>query len=143
MSVCISVLCWIFCPGNRRPCEEHRIPPLQPGRHSSYPRHIGGERKGAARRPRIAAATRFSTKLPAAIADPPHREHADIKEWAGEYDPTTVDTLSDQYALDRIAKSSQRRQGASRQKNLRRMTVANKLAAALTGKLSKYWCLFL
>ena len=38
-----------------------------------------------------------------AIADPAHPNHAHLKELAGDYDPTTFDTLPIKYALSRIA----------------------------------------
>jgi hypothetical protein len=38
-----------------------------------------------------------------AITDPAHPSHAHLKEWAGDYDPDTVDALPIKYALGRIA----------------------------------------
>ena len=39
----------------------------------------------------------------AAISDPTHEGHAEAKEWADEYDPSTFDELPIKYALGRIA----------------------------------------
>jgi hypothetical protein len=38
-----------------------------------------------------------------ALADPRHPDHADAKEWFGDYDPNTFDEGPITYALDRIA----------------------------------------
>ena len=66
----------------------------------SYPRYIGGERNGP---PEDCGGIPGFYDLLEAIADPAHPSHAHVKEWAGDYDPTTFDTLPIKYALSRIA----------------------------------------
>jgi hypothetical protein len=56
----------------------------QPG--VSYPRYIGGERNGP---PEDCGGIPGFYELLEAIADPSHPSHAHVKEWAGDYDPTT------------------------------------------------------
>ena len=62
--------------------------------------HIGGERYGP---PADCGGIPSFYDLLEAIADPAHPSHAHVKEWAGDYDPTTFDTLPIKYALSRIA----------------------------------------
>jgi hypothetical protein len=83
----------------------------QPG--VSYPRYIGGERNGP---PEDCGGIPGFYELLEAISDPTHLSHADIKEWAGEYDPDTFDTLPIKYALGRIAN----------RRNAARTRIANK-----------------
>jgi hypothetical protein len=58
-----------------------------------------------------------------AIADPTHPNHAHLKEWAGDYDPTTFDALPDQIRRrsHRKTAATQRRQGAPRQEKAFRL----------------------
>jgi len=70
----------------------------QPG--VSYPCYIGGERNGP---PEDCGGIPGFYELLEAIADPTHPNHAHLKEWAGDYDPTTFDPLPIKYALGRIA----------------------------------------
>jgi hypothetical protein len=70
----------------------------QPG--VSYPRYIGGERNGP---PEDCGGIPGFYELLEAITDPTHPSHAHLKEWAGDYDPTTLDALPIKYALGRIA----------------------------------------
>jgi hypothetical protein len=84
-------------------CWEHRLIVTdvragQPG--VSYPRYIGGERNGP---PEDCGGIPGFYELLEAIADPAHPSHADLKEWAGDYDPATFDSLPIKYALGRIA----------------------------------------
>lgn len=66
----------------------------------SYPRYIGGERNGPLE---DCGGIPGFYELLEAIADPSHPSHAQLKEWAGDYDPDTFDELPIKYALDRIA----------------------------------------
>jgi hypothetical protein len=82
---------------------EHRLTvtkvrPGQPG--VSYPRYIGGERNAP---PEDCGGIPGFYELLDAFADPAHPSHADLKAWAGDYDPATVDTLPIKYGLSRIA----------------------------------------
>jgi hypothetical protein len=70
----------------------------QPG--VSYPRYIGGKRNGP---PEDCGGIPGFYELLEAITDPAHPSHAHLKEWAGDYDPDTVDALPIKYALGRIA----------------------------------------
>jgi hypothetical protein len=70
----------------------------QPG--VSYPRYIGGERNGP---PEDCGGIPGFYELLEAITDPTHPSHAHLKEWAGDYDPITLDALPIKYALGRIA----------------------------------------
>jgi hypothetical protein len=81
-------------------CWEHRLTVTdiragQPG--ISYPRYIAGERNGP---PEDCGGIPGFYDLLDAIADP---SHAHLKEWAGDYDPATFDSLPIKYALARIA----------------------------------------
>ncbi len=67
----------------------------------SYPRYIGGERNAP---PEDCGGIPGFYNLLDAIADPAHPEHADVKEWAGDYDPDTFDEIPIKVALGRIAK---------------------------------------
>ena len=69
-------------------------------RDVSYPRYIGGERNGP---PEDCGGIPGFYELLEAIADATHPSHAHLKEWAGDYDPDTFDTLPIKYGLDRIA----------------------------------------
>jgi hypothetical protein len=66
----------------------------------SYPRYIGGERNGP---PEDCGGIPGFYALLEALADLSHPEHADLTEWAGDYDPDTFDELPIKYALGRIA----------------------------------------
>jgi hypothetical protein len=82
---------------------EHRLTVIdvragQPG--VSYPRYIGGERNGP---PEDCGGIPGFYELLEAITDPTHPSHAHLKEWAGDYDPITLDALPIKYALGRIA----------------------------------------
>jgi Plasmid pRiA4b ORF-3-like protein len=82
---------------------EHRltVTKLRPGEPSvSYPRYIGGERNAP---PEDCGGIPGFYELLEVLADPAHPNHADLKEWAGDYDPATFDTLPIKYALSRIA----------------------------------------
>jgi hypothetical protein len=76
---------------------------------SSYPRYVRGERNGPPED--CGGLPGFYDKLEAA-ADPRHLDHAEIKEWLGDYEPDTIDEASIQRALGRI--TNQRRGGKSR-----------------------------
>jgi hypothetical protein len=85
------------------PCWEHRliVTDVRPGQSGvSYPRYIGGENK---RPPEDCGGILGFYEFLQAIADPTHRNHADLKAWAGDYDPNTFDALPIKYALGRIA----------------------------------------
>ena len=75
----------------------------------SYPRYVGGERDGPPED--CGGIPGFYDKLEAA-ADPRHPDHAEIKEWLGDYDPEAIDEASIKNALGRIA--NQRRGGRAR-----------------------------
>ena len=66
----------------------------------AYPRYIGGERNGPPED--CGGIPGFYDKLDAR-ADPDHPEHAEIKEWLGDYDPETIDEASIKRALASIA----------------------------------------
>jgi hypothetical protein len=75
----------------------------------SYPRYVGGERNGPPED--CGGIPGFYDKLETA-ADPNDPDHAEIKEWLGDYDPETVDVASINRAFGRLA--GQRRGGKSR-----------------------------
>ena len=75
----------------------------------SYPRYVGGERNGPPED--CGGIPGFYDKLDMA-ADPDHPDHADIKEWLGDYDPETVDVASINRAFARL--TGQGRGGKSR-----------------------------
>ena len=84
-------------------CWEHRliVTDVRPGQSGvSYPRYIGGERNGP---PEDCGGIPGFYEFLQAIADPTHPSHADLKAWAGDYDPNTFDALPIKYALGRIA----------------------------------------
>jgi hypothetical protein len=62
-------------------------------------RYIAGERNGP---PEDCGGIPGFYDLLDAIADP-NPSHAHLKEWAGDYDPATFDSLPIKYALARIA----------------------------------------
>lgn len=66
----------------------------------SYPRYVGGERNGPPED--CGGIPGFYDKLDA-LADPRHPDHAEIKEWLGDYDPETIDAASIKDALGRVA----------------------------------------
>ncbi len=82
---------------------EHRltVTKVRPGEPGvSYPRYIGGERNAP---PEDCGGIPGFYELLEALADPAHPSHADLKEWADDYDPAMFDTLPIKYALSRIA----------------------------------------
>jgi hypothetical protein len=82
---------------------EHRliVTDVRAGQSSvSYPRYIGGERNGPLE---DCGGIPGFYELLDAIADPSHPSHAELKEWADDYDPDTFDELPIKYALGRIA----------------------------------------
>ena len=66
----------------------------------SYPRYVAGERNGPPED--SGGIPGFYAKLDAA-ADPEHRDHADIVEWLGAYDPNKIDEAAIKHALAGIA----------------------------------------
>jgi hypothetical protein len=82
----------------------------------SYQRYVGGERNGP---PEDCGGMPGFYELLEALADSSHPEHADLQEWAGDYDPDTFDELPIKYALSRIAN----------RRNAARARLANKSAA--------------
>jgi hypothetical protein len=66
----------------------------------SYPRYIAGERNGP---PEDCGGIPGFYELLETLADPAHPSHAQLKEWAGDYDPDSFDELPIKYALGRIA----------------------------------------
>jgi hypothetical protein len=66
----------------------------------SYPRYVGGERNGP---PEDCGGIPGFYELLDALADPKHPDHADAKQWSGDYDPSAFDELPIKYALGRIA----------------------------------------
>ena len=70
----------------------------QPG--VSYPRCVAGERNGP---PEDCGGIPGFYEMLEAIADPHHPNHAEVSEWADEYDPEIIDQLPIKYALARIA----------------------------------------
>lgn len=66
----------------------------------SYPRYIGGETNGP---PEDCGGIPGFSQLLDVLADPEHPDHAFLKQWAGDYDPDTFDSLPIKYALGRIA----------------------------------------
>jgi Plasmid pRiA4b ORF-3-like protein len=84
-------------------CWEHRltVTDVRAGKPEvSYPRYIGGERSGP---PEDCGGIPGFYELLEAIADAAHPNHAQLKEWAGDYDPESFDELPIKYALGRIA----------------------------------------
>lgn len=82
---------------------EHRlvVTDIRPGEPGiAYPRYLGGERNGP---PEDCGGIPGFYALLEALADPAHPSHADLKEWAGDYDPDAFDELPIKYALGRIA----------------------------------------
>lgn len=69
---------------------------------SSYPRYVRGHRNAP---PEDCGGMPGFHELLAALADPIHPEHEDVKKWAGDYDPYQIDELTIEYALSRIARS--------------------------------------
>ncbi len=81
----------------------------------SYPRYVRGEQNGPPED--CGGIPGFYGKLEA-VADPDHPDHAEIKEWLGEYDPETIDEASIKLALGRIANQSRRgKAGAGKRKS--------------------------
>ena len=66
----------------------------------TYPRYVGGERNAP---PEDCGGTPGFYDMLDALSDPQHPNHADIKEWAEDYDPDAVDETAIRTALDRIA----------------------------------------
>jgi Plasmid pRiA4b ORF-3-like protein len=66
----------------------------------SYPRYVGGERNGP---PEDCGGIPGFYEFLEALADPAHPSHADVTEWAGDYDPAVIDLLGIKYGLSRIA----------------------------------------
>jgi hypothetical protein len=66
----------------------------------SYPRCVGGERNAP---PEDCGGVPGFYELLEALSDLQHPNHADVKEWAGDYDPDAFDEVQIKYALDRIA----------------------------------------
>ena len=66
----------------------------------SYPRYVGGERNGPPED--CGGIPGFYDKLEA-VADPEHPDHADMKDWLGDYDAEAIDELAIKSALGRIA----------------------------------------
>ena len=82
---------------------EHRlvVTDVRPGDAGvSYPRYVGGEGNGP---PEDCGGIPGFHEMLDAISDPGHPDHAEIKEWAEDYDPQVIDELSIKYALSRIA----------------------------------------
>ncbi len=67
----------------------------------SYPRYVGGERNAP---PEDCGGLPGFYAMLEALADPRHPDHAEVREWADEYDPDEIDEESIGYALARIAK---------------------------------------
>ena len=74
------------------------IRPGEPG--VGYPRYIGGEHNAPPED--CGGMPGFYAALDA-LADPKHPDHAEIKEWFGDYDANEIDELPIKYALGRIA----------------------------------------
>jgi pRiA4b ORF-3-like protein len=66
----------------------------------SYPRYVGGERNAP---PEDCGGIPGFYELLDALADPKHPRHAELSEWADEYDPDAIDELGIRVALGRIA----------------------------------------
>lgn len=77
-----------------------------------YPRYLGGERNAP---PEDCGGVPGFYALLDILADPGHPDHAEAKDWAGDYDPDLIDELPIGYALLRIA----RRRNAARARLLR------------------------
>lgn len=102
-------------------CWEHRLTVTdiragQPG--VSYPRYLGGERNGP---PEDCGGIPGFYGLLEVLADPKHQDHADLKEWSGDYDPNTFDELPIKYALGRIAN----RRNAARSRLAKKQTLGS------------------
>jgi hypothetical protein len=67
----------------------------------TYPRYVGGERNAP---PEDCGGTPGFYDMLDALSDPQHPNHADIKEWAEDYDPEIIDETAIKTALDRIAR---------------------------------------
>jgi hypothetical protein len=84
------------------------------GPETSYPRYVGGERNAP---PEDCGGTPGFYYMLEAIADPDHPDHADRKEWAGEYDPDAIDELQIKRALGHIAKRRNATKGRATKKS--------------------------
>jgi hypothetical protein len=106
---------------------EHRLTltDIRAGKPSvSYPRYIGGERNGP---PEDCGGIPGFYKLLEALADPTHPSHAQLKEWAGEYD---ADSFIRSWSH---CKPPQRGQGATLQQKAPRLGCL--IPAAFTGRI--------
>lgn len=83
----------------------------------SYPRYVGGERNGPPED--CGGIPGFYDKLEA-VADPDHPDHAEIKDWLGDYDPETIDEASIKRALARIGNQGRGRKAGAEGKKIRR-----------------------
>jgi hypothetical protein len=84
-------------------CWEHRLTITnvrqgEPG--IAYPRYIGGEWNAPPED--CGGISGFYDALDA-LTDPDHPNHAEIKEWFDDYDPTLIDDVPIKYALSRVA----------------------------------------
>jgi len=68
---------------------------------TAYPRYLSG---GMNAPPEDCGGIPGFYEMLDALADPDHPNHADTTEWAGGYDPDTIDELAIKVALARIAK---------------------------------------
>ena len=66
----------------------------------SYPRYVGGEWNAP---PEDCGGIPGFYEMLDAIADPAHPNHAETREWAGDYDPRVIDEPPIEYALAGIA----------------------------------------
>ena len=80
----------------------------------AYPRYIGGEHNGPPED--CGGIPGFYDKLDA-LADPDHPDHAEIKEWMGDYDPETIDEASIKRALARFAPRRGGKAGTGKKKS--------------------------
>ena len=66
----------------------------------SYPRYVGGEWNAP---PEDCGGIPGFYAMLEAAADPEYPDHAEAREWLGDYDPKVIDELPIKYALGRIA----------------------------------------
>lgn len=82
----------------------------------SYPRYVGGRHNAP---PEDCGGIPGFHEMLEALADPDDPDHAQIKEWAGDYDPDTVDERPIKVALGDIASRRNAAEASARKKQAR------------------------
>jgi hypothetical protein len=79
----------------------------------SYPRYVGGEQNAP---PDDSGGIPGFYALLETLADPRHPSHADMKEWAGDYDPAALDEAGISRAISSLADRWARAEARRRRK---------------------------